>query len=589
VDFPTWSRTINNIKKESILDHVYSNDITTLDKCHFFTPNFGDHLVVVADVQTTLNPVKERVVRNWHNYQPEKLISTLSNMNLDFENDSVQEYWNSLENVLINVCDNLAPLSTFQKTPFSKKFIPANIKSSLNKRKRLLKLNNTRKCPEIAKSIKILNKEIKFHFYKNKTDLIQSKIKSSGNIWKAVKIAKNQSTNDIPQNLTLGNVEINCDSTADAFADFFHEKIEKIKKDVIVNELVYNGKNKLLVLDRFFMGEAEVRSCLDTLKPKTCEGYDRIPVRILYDARHLLAFPLSILFRKIYEQRSIPDQWKIAKILPLHKKGNKNQIENYRPIANLCCASKIFEKLILKQIHYLENTNNLDLTGKQQHGFKKSKSTATAGLLLQSIIARAADDDNFTIMASLDLSAAFDLVNVELLIKRLRIIGLPGDLINLIEIWLSDRKFYVEVDGSCSAVHGSGTGTIQGSVLGPVLHAIFVSPLFELTKITNFADDNFVVLWNKILSKLILNIEKELEMIIKWLKDSGLMVNSSKTEICLFHRNDQPDVLVMISGAPVKSKKSMNVLGVIFDCKLNWNEQVANAIKNQIKPFTRFK
>ena len=77
VDFPTWSRTINNIKKESILDHVYSNDITTLNKCHFFTPNFGDHLVVVADVQTTLNPVKERVVRNWHNYQPEKLISTL--------------------------------------------------------------------------------------------------------------------------------------------------------------------------------------------------------------------------------------------------------------------------------------------------------------------------------------------------------------------------------------------------------------------------------------------------------------------------------------------------------------------------------
>ncbi len=186
-------------------------------------------------------------------------------------------------------------------------------------------------------------------------------------------------------------------------------------------------------------------------------------------------------------------------------------------------------------------------------------------------------------MASLDLSAAFDLVNVELLIKRLRIIGLPGDLINLIEIWLSDRKFYVEVDGGCSAVHGSGTGTIQGSVLGPVLYAIFVSPLFELTKITNFADDNFVVLWNKILSKLILNIEKELEMIIKWLKDSGLMVNSSKTEICLFHRNDQPDVLVVISGAPVKSKKSMNVLGVIFDCKLNWNEQVANAIKKSNK------
>ena len=59
--------------------------------------------------------------------------------------------------------------------------------------------------------------------------------------------------------------------------------------------------------------------------------------------------------------------------MPLFKKGNKNEIENYRPIANLCSASKILEKLILKQIHYLESKNKLDLTGKQQHGFKRKK------------------------------------------------------------------------------------------------------------------------------------------------------------------------------------------------------------------------
>ena len=92
------------------------------------------------------------------------------------------------------------------------------------------------------------------------------------------------------------------------------------------------------------------------------------------------------------------------------------------------------------------------------------------------------------------MSAAFDLVNVELLIKRLRIIGLPTDVNNLIRAWLSDRKFYVDINGSCSSLRQSDKGTIQGSVLGPVLYAIFVSPLFDLTRITNFADDNFVVL-----------------------------------------------------------------------------------------------
>ena len=102
-------------------------------------------------------------------------------------------------------------------------------------------------------------------------------------------------------------------------------------------------------------------------------------------------------------------------------------VENYRPVANLCSTSKIFEKLILNRISQLEILNNCDITGKGQHGFKKNRGTVTAGLQLQSLISRALDDDEFVAVASLDLSAAFDVVNVPLLIKRLRIIGLPCD------------------------------------------------------------------------------------------------------------------------------------------------------------------
>jgi hypothetical protein len=116
--------------------------------------------------------------------------------------------------------------------------------------------------------------------------------------------------------------------------------------------------------------------------------------------------------------------------------------------------------------------------------------------------------------------------------------GLPLDLINLIRTWMTDREFYVETNWTRSSLYRSNTGTIQGSVLGPVLYVIFVSPLFDLTSITNFADDNFVILWNRLLSKLIVDLEKVLKMIMKWLKESGRVVNSSKTEICLFHRNN---------------------------------------------------
>ena len=97
----------------------------------------------------------------------------------------------------------------------------------------------------------------------------------------------------------------------------------------------------------------DVKCCLYGLSNKKCEGFDRIPVCSLYDACAVLLKPLSILFDKIYTTCSIPEQWKISKIIPIYTKGNKSEIENYRPIANLCSTSKIFEKLILKQIHHL--------------------------------------------------------------------------------------------------------------------------------------------------------------------------------------------------------------------------------------------
>ena len=96
--------------------------------------------------------------------------------------------------------------------------------------------------------------------------------------------------------------------------------------------------------------------------------------------------PLASLFELIYRDKIIPGQWLISKTITVHKKGDKQMIKNYRPVANLCCVSKIFEKLILKRIGELEILNGISVGGKQQHGFMKNKSTATAGLLLQSYI-----------------------------------------------------------------------------------------------------------------------------------------------------------------------------------------------------------
>jgi hypothetical protein len=189
------------------------------------------------------------------------------------------------------------------------------------------------------------------------------------------------------------------------------------------------------------------------------------------------------------------------------------------------------------------------------------------------------DGDNFVVMSSLDLSAAFDLVNLDLLLKRLKEMGLPKDLISLLEVWLRNRFFYVEANGHNSMVLNSDIGTVQGSILGPILYALFIRPLYDLEKLTTFADDNYVIGYHKEKNLALRELGEKLVRIVKWLKDSGLKVNEKKTELCVFHRNKNTDGNLKIDNTTILAKSEMNVLGLTFDSRLNWGPQVSRAIK----------
>jgi hypothetical protein len=97
------------------------------------------------------------------------------------------------------------------------------------------------------------------------------------------------------------------------------------------------------------------------------------------------------------------------------------------------------------------------------------RSTNTLSVDLQSMMSRALDSGEYVLVSSLDLSSAFDVVNIKLLIESLRIIRLPNDLIELIKVWLEGRSFYVSIDGLNSYILDLMLGTVQSSVLGPVL------------------------------------------------------------------------------------------------------------------------
>jgi hypothetical protein len=237
----------------------------------------------------------------------------------------------------------------------------------------------------------------------------------------------------------------------------------------------------------------------------------------------------------------------------------------------------------------IQEASKIDLTGINQHGFKKGKSTTTLSKELQSLIARALDEDQIGLVASLDLSSAFDVVNVNLLLKRLKIMGLPSDVIKLISVWLRDRSFYVSVDGSNSITYDSLLGTVQGSILGPVLYAIYVSPLSDIEFLLTFADDNYIPRFDSSIMKLKTEMQVSLLRITKWLRDSGLSVNKNKTELCLFSRQQMIPVGIILEDAMIMSKSEMNVLGIQFDSGLKWSSQVANAIQKSQKALNPIK
>jgi hypothetical protein len=152
----------------------------------------------------------------------------------------------------------------------------------------------------------------------------------------------------------------------------------------------------------------------------------------------------------------------------------------------------------------------------------------------------------------------------------------------------------VSIDNNNSALFDLLLGTVQGSVLGPILYAIFVSPIFDIAPLLTFADDSYITVTNKNKEDLKKDMEKTLEVITKWLKKSELKVNNEKTDLCLFYRQDTTQVIIKVGETSIKSKSEINVLGVLFDSKLQWTNHVCRVIQkadralNAIKLIRKF-
>ena len=182
-----------------------------------------------------------------------------------------------------------------------------------------------------------------------------------------------------------------------------------------------------LDMDTIF-DEKLVRKKLEALKPTKASGPDCIHPMVLKKTAEDVALPLSMLFRKSFESDVLPDDWKRADVIPIHKKGNRNDVENYRPVSLTSIACKLMESIIRDAI--LEHLAKHKLISIHQHGFVNGRSCLTNMLEVFEAWTRVIDAGYGLDVIYLDYRKAFDTVPHNRLIRKLWSFGLNGKIID---------------------------------------------------------------------------------------------------------------------------------------------------------------
>ena len=187
---------------------------------------------------------------------------------------------------------------------------------------------------------------------------------------------------------------------------------------------------------------------IEKFKPKTSSGPDGQSSKLLKAVGNTLAPTLSIIINQSLYSGIFPDRLKIAKVLPLYKKGENWLMENYRPISLLSTLSKVFERVVFEQLY--EHLKSKKLLYQSQYGFRKDHSTELASVELIDHICKEMDKGDTPFSIFLDLSKAFDMLDHDILINKLKHYGINGTPLSWFKSYLTNIFQYVEIEGTSS-------------------------------------------------------------------------------------------------------------------------------------------
>lgn len=375
---------------------------------------------------------------------------------------------------------------------------------------------------------------------------------------------------------------------AENFSIFFVDKVKLIReslppplRDPIIG--IHQRESSLHHWDWATPQEVEqiIRKCPN----KSCP-LDPLPTNLLKECLETLIPCITGMMNDSLATGVVPTEFKKARVIPTLKNGklDPEQKSSYRPVSNLSFLSKVLEKLILTRLqHYLQQNG---IGEQMQSAYKQMHSTETALIRVYHDLVKSLSAGRPSIVALLDLSAAFDTVDHMLLLDILKKYGVEGTSLSWFESYLTGREQTVIVRNESSNPQQLSSGVPQGSVLGPVLFNLYTSALGDLLRSHSmefhlYADDSTVYLSFKPenIDETFHRMERCLDEVQKWMGNMRLKMNPSKTELLLIssrrgsHRIGTIPVL-SVAGDEAKPTEVARLLGVHFDKHLLMDRHV---------------
>ena len=298
-----------------------------------------------------------------------------------------------------------------------------------------------------------------------------------------------------------------------------------------------------------------------------------LPPRLLKETAHQIAPSLCSLFNRSLNSGSLPEDWKLANIIPVFKKGDKTHVENYRPISLLCIVSKVLERCVLSKLR----VHLLELINTSQHGFIPGRSCTTQLVEVLNSIGSLLDSGKQTDVIFMDMSKAFDKVSHAALIAKLERYNINGSLLDWFSSYLYNRRQRVTTLGATSSEKPVSSGVPQGSILGPILFLLYVNDLPDVVKnssVACFADDTKIFRRVDSICDADL-LQTDLSNLDSWSTSSGLVFNQLKCKCLRVTRKTQPVIYpYTIKDNGLTTTSAEKDLGIWVSSDLTWTKHV---------------